>query len=81
LRNQFADDRQFRVALQHSGVSQRALRRALAGAIRGEAWIENHIAAQVAVSDTEIQNYFEQQPSRIHATNTNSRPTHFSGCA
>ena len=25
LRNQFADDRQFRVALQHSGVSQRTL--------------------------------------------------------
>ena len=73
LRNQFADDRQFRVALQHSGVSQRTLRRALAGAIRGEAWIENQIAAQVAVSDTEIQNYFEQhqaefmQPTRIRA--------------
>jgi Parvulin-like peptidyl-prolyl isomerase len=71
LRNQFADDRQFRVALQRSGVSQRTLRRALAEAIRGEAWIENQIAAQVAVSDTEIQNYFEQhqaefmQPTRI----------------
>ena len=38
LRNQFADDRQFRVALQHSGVSQRTLRRALAETIRGEAW-------------------------------------------
>ncbi len=58
LRNQFADDRQFRVALQHSGVSQRTLRRALAEAIRGEAWIENQIAAQVAVSDAEIQNEF-----------------------
>src|SRR5712672_2241904 len=77
LRNQFADDRQFRVALQHSGVSQRTLRRALAEAIRGEAWIENQIAAQiaaqVAVSDAEIQNYFEQhqaefmQPIRIRA--------------
>src|SRR5207248_11450479 len=44
LRNQFADGRQFRVALQHSGVSQRTLRRALAEAIRGEAWIENQIA-------------------------------------
>src|SRR5438552_16404780 len=71
LRSQFADDRQFRVALQHSGVSERTLRRALAEAIRGEAWIENQIAAQVAVSDTEIQNYFEQhqaefmQPIRI----------------
>src|SRR5207248_4586084 len=28
LRSQFADDRQFRVALQHSGVSERTLRRA-----------------------------------------------------
>src|SRR5260370_27714472 len=27
LRNQFADDRQFRPSLQHSGVSQRTLRR------------------------------------------------------
>src|SRR5881275_1403861 len=73
LRNQFADDRQFRVALQHSGVSQRTLRRALAEAIRGEVWIENQIAAQVAVSDAEIQRYFEQhqaefmQPIRIRA--------------
>ena len=73
LRNQFADDRQFRVALQHSGVSQRTLRRALAEAIRGEAWIENQIASQIAVSDAEIQNYFEQhqaefmQPIRIRA--------------
>jgi len=73
LRSQFADDRQFRVALQHSGLSQRTLRRALAEAVRGEAWIENQIAAQVAVSDAEIQNYFEQhqtefmQPIRIRA--------------
>ena len=63
----------FASALQHSGVSQRTLRRALAEAIRGEAWIENQIAAQVAVSDAEIQNYFEQhqaefmQPIRIRA--------------
>ena len=73
LRSQFADDRQFRVALQRSGLSQRTLRRALAEAVRGEAWIENQIAAQVAVSDAEIQNYFEQhqaelmQPIRIRA--------------
>ena len=71
LRNQFADDRQFRVALQHSGVSERTLRRALAEAIRGEAWIENQIASQIAVSDVEVQKYFEQhqaefmQPMRI----------------
>lgn len=73
LRNQFADDRQFHAALQHSGVSERTLRRALAEAIGGEAWIENQIASQVAVSDAEIQNYFEQhqaefmQPIRIRA--------------
>src|SRR6266478_4892965 len=73
LRNQFADDRQFRATLQRSGVSQRTLRRALAEAIRGEEWIENQIASQVAVSDTEVQKYFEQhpaefvQPTRIRA--------------
>src|SRR6185437_6519573 len=60
LRNQFVDDRQFRVALQHSGVSERTLRRVLAEAVRGEAWIENQIASQIAVSDAEIQNYLEQ---------------------
>src|SRR6266513_1698404 len=73
LRNQFADDRQFRAALHHSGVSQRALRRTLADTIRGEEWIENQIASQVAVSDAEVQKYFEQhqaefkQPTRIRA--------------
>lgn len=73
LRNQFADDRQFRVALQRSEVSKQTLRRVLAEVIRGETWIENQIASQVAVSDAEIQNYFEQnqaefvQPMRIRA--------------
>src|SRR6266550_1954000 len=73
LRNQFADDRQFRAALQRSGVSQRTLRRALAETIRGEAWLENQIASQVAVSDAEVQKYFEQhqaefmQPPRFRA--------------
>ena len=73
LRNQFADDRQFRAALQRSGVSQRTLRRALAETIRGEDWIESQIASQVAVSDAEVQKYFEQhqaefmQPTRIRA--------------
>jgi parvulin-like peptidyl-prolyl isomerase len=73
LQHQFADDRQFRAALRRSGVSQRTLRRALAEAIRGEEWIENQIASQVAVSDAEVQKYFEQhqaefmQPTRIRA--------------
>ena len=73
LRNQFADDRQFRAALQRSGVSQRTLRRALAETIRGEDWIESQIASHVAVSDAEVQKYFEQhqaefmQPTRIRA--------------
>ena len=73
LRNQFVDDRQFRATLYRSGVSQRTLRRALAEAIRGEEWIENEIASQVAVSDAEVQKYFEQhqaefmQPIRIRA--------------
>src|ERR1700730_482186 len=59
LQHQFADDRQFRAALHRSGVSQRTLRQALAEAIRGEEWIENQIASQVAVSDAEVQKYFE----------------------
>jgi parvulin-like peptidyl-prolyl isomerase len=73
LQHQFADDRQFRAALHRSGVSQRTLRRALAEAIRGEEWIENQIASQAAVSDAEVQKYFEQhqaefmQPTRIRA--------------
>ena len=73
LRNQFADDRQFRATLRVSGVSQRALKRALADSIRGEQWIENQIASRIAVSDTEVQKYFEQhqaefmQPTRIRA--------------
>ena len=73
LRNQFADDRQFRATLRVSGVSQRALKRALADSIRGEQWIENQIASRIAASDTEVQKYFEQhqaefmQPTRIRA--------------
>ena len=73
LRNQFADDRQFRATLRVSAVSQRALKRALADSIRGEQWIENQIASRIAVSDTEVQKYFEQhqaefmQPTRIRA--------------
>src|SRR5438477_6577989 len=63
LRNQFADERQFRATLQRSRVSQRTLGRALAKAIRGEDWIENQIASQVAVSDTEVQKYFVQHPA------------------
>ena len=73
LPHQFADDRQFRAALNRSGGSHRTLRRALAEAICGEQWIENQIASQVAVSDAEVQKYFEQhsaefmQPTRFRA--------------
>src|SRR5205814_7858673 len=73
LRNQFADDRQFRAALHRSGGSQRSLRRTLADTIHGEEWIENQIASQIAVSDAEVQKYFEQhqaefmEPTRIRA--------------
>ena len=73
LRNQFADDRQFGAGLHRSGVSQPTLRRALTKTIHGEEWIENQIAAQVAVSDAEVRKYFEQhqaefmQPTRIRA--------------
>ena len=73
LRHQFADDRQFRTTLRASGISERTLKRAIADAVRGEQWIENQIASQVAVSDAEVQRYFEQhqaefrQPTRIRA--------------
>jgi hypothetical protein len=73
LLHQFADDRQFRAALHRSGVSQRTLRRTLAETIRGEEWIENQIASRIAVSDAEVQKYFEQhqaefmQSTRIRA--------------
>jgi hypothetical protein len=73
LPHQFADDRQFRAALNRSGGSHRTLRRALAEAICGEQWIENQIASRIAVSDAEVQKYFEQhqaefmQPTRIRA--------------
>src|SRR5436853_1319236 len=53
LRNQFADDRQFRATLRISGISQRTLRRVLADSLGGEEWIENQIALQVAVADAE----------------------------
>jgi parvulin-like peptidyl-prolyl isomerase len=73
LRNQFADDRQFRTALRSSGVSQSSLQRTLAETMRGEQWIENQIASQISVSNTEVQKYFEEhqtefvQPMRIRA--------------
>ena len=65
LRHQFGNDRQFRAALDRSGLSQRTLRRALAEATSGEQWIENQIASQVAVSDAEVQKYFEQHPAEF----------------
>ena len=53
----------------HNGLSLRAL----AETIRGEDWIESQIGSQVAVSDAEVQKYYEQhqaefmQPTRIRA--------------
>jgi peptidyl-prolyl cis-trans isomerase C len=73
LRNQFADDRQFRATLNRSGISQRTLRRAIAHAIGGEEWIENQIASRIAVSDAEVQKYYDEhqaefmQPTRVRA--------------
>jgi hypothetical protein len=73
LQHQFGDDRQFKAALRRSGVLRSQLRRLLAETICGERWIENQIAPRVAVSDLELQNYFEQhqaeflQPLRIRA--------------
>ena len=71
--HQFADERQFRTALRRSGVSQSQLGRLVAATIGGERLIEKQIAPQLAVSDAEVQQYFQQQeaeftqPLRIRA--------------
>jgi parvulin-like peptidyl-prolyl isomerase len=71
--HQFGDERQFRAALRRSGVSQSQLGRLVAETIGGEGWIEKQIAHQLAVSDGEVQQYFQQheaqftQPLRIRA--------------
>src|SRR5207244_6531441 len=63
LKHQFGDDRQFRAALRRSCVLQ--LRRLMAETIGGGRWIETRIASQIAVSDTEVQKYFEAQQAEI----------------
>lgn len=71
LEHQFADKRQFRAALSRSGVSQSQLGRLLAETIGGERSIEKQIAPRLAVSDAEVQQYFQEheaqfiQPLRI----------------
>ena len=71
LEHQFGDERQFRAALHRSGVSQSKLSRLVAQTIGGERWIEKQIAPRLAVSDAEVQQYFQQhedqftQPLRI----------------
>ena len=73
LEHQFGDERQFRAALHRSGVSQSKLSRSVAQTIGGEEWIEKQIAPRLAVSDAEVQQYFQQhedqftQPLRIRA--------------
>ena len=66
-------ERQFRAALGGSDVSQSELGRLVAETIGGERWIEKQIATRLAVSDAEVQQYFQQheaqftQPLRIRA--------------
>jgi parvulin-like peptidyl-prolyl isomerase len=73
LKHQFTDDRQLHAALRRSGFSQSQLRRLMAEAISGEWWIEKQIAPRLAVSDAEVQQYFQQhedqftEPLRIRA--------------
>ncbi len=73
LEHQFGDARQFRAALRRSGVSQSQLGRLVAQTIGGERWIEKQIAPRLAVSDAEVQQYFQEseaqftQPLRIRA--------------
>jgi hypothetical protein len=73
LKHQFGDERQFHAALRRSSVSQSQLGQSVAETIRGERWIEKQIAPRLAVSDAEVQQYFQQheaqftQPRRIRA--------------
>jgi peptidyl-prolyl cis-trans isomerase C len=73
LKHQFADEAQFRAALRRSGLFQWQLGRLAGETIAGERWIEKQIAPQLAVSDAEVQQYFQQheaeftQPLRIRA--------------
>ena len=73
LEHQFGDDGQFGGALRPSGVSRSQLGRLVAETIRGERWIEKQMAPRFAVSDAEVQQYFQQhqaqftQPLRIRA--------------
>ena len=73
LEHQFGDERQFHAALGRSDVSQSELGRLVAETIGGERWIEKQIAPRLAVSDAEVQQYFQQheaqftQPLRIRA--------------
>lgn len=73
IEHQFGDDRQFRAALDRSGLRQSQLRRLLAETSGGVRWIETRIASRVEVSDAEVQQYFQQhqaqftQPLRIRA--------------
>jgi hypothetical protein len=73
LKHQFGDERQFRAALRRSSVSQSQLGQSVAETIGGERWIEKQIAPQLAVSDTEVQQHFQQheaqftQPLRLRA--------------
>jgi parvulin-like peptidyl-prolyl isomerase len=73
LKHQFADEAQFRAALRRSGIFQWQLGRLVEETIAGERWIEKQIAQQLAVSDAEMLQYFQQheaeftQPLRIRA--------------
>jgi len=73
LKHQFADEAQFRAALHRSGISKWQLERLVRETIAGERWIEKQITPQLAVSDAEVQQYFQQygaqftQPLRIRA--------------
>ena len=73
LKHQFADEAQFRAAWRRSGIFQWQLGRLVEETIAGERWIEKQIAQQLAVSDAEMLQYFQQheaeftQPLRIRA--------------
>lgn len=74
LRWQFRDEKTWQTILQGAAISRWILRRTVADDLRARAWIEQHIAAQLAPIERESQRYFTahqaefQEPLRLRAS-------------
>ena len=73
LRVQFGDEKSFAAALQSSALAIDTLRHEVTETIRGRAWIEKQIAAELSVTENECRQFFETnreafaQPQRFRA--------------